>query len=110
MNNSEIFLIGIALTTCIALAVVIYLRPHLSTLLTELCGNRDRAAFWAAFSNTTILLVPIIFALNFRPEPDVERVFEVASQLEWGLGGLVLSVILMGIVIGRFIPRVAPKG
>jgi hypothetical protein len=31
-------------------------------------------------------------------------VFEIGSQLEWALGGLLLSVILLALVLAKFIP------
>jgi hypothetical protein len=51
-------------------------------------------------------LTPILFALHYRPNTskDAYAVFEIVSQLEWALGGLLLSVILLALVLAKFIP------
>jgi len=53
----------------------------------------------------------VIFSLASRPSmsPDRPALLQVADQLESGLIGMVLSVLLLGWIIARFIPRVAPK-
>ena len=90
-----------------ALAVVIYLRPHLRAILNDLCGTEARAHFWTAFSNIVLVLAPIIFALSSRPEggDGTATFFDVSSQLQRGLIGLVGAVIVLGIVLSRFIPQ-----
>jgi hypothetical protein len=40
---------------------------------------------------------------------DAYSAFEIGSQLEWSLAGLLLSVLLLGVVLSRFIAR-APLG
>lgn len=107
MTASLPFLCGLALALAACLATFLYLRPPLLQILVELCGNRARADFWAAFSGIAVVFVPLIFALHVRlaagsGEPFV---FILARQLEWAFAGLVLSVLLLGWVIGRFIPR-----
>ncbi len=108
MNNNTVFLLGVALTLIAAFLVVGYLRPHLMRLLVELCGTQERANFWGAFSNLTIVLVPVIFALHFRPESDqaVSFILQMSNQLEGALIGLVASVLILGFVMGKFIAGV----
>lgn len=112
MSDVAIFLANVGAATAASAAVVVYLRPHLISILTDLCGTGERANFWAAFSNVTLILVPLIFAMDYRPE--VRRgaglVFEIGAQLEYVLIGLVVTVVLLGIVIGSFIPRSRPGG
>jgi ABC-type antimicrobial peptide transport system permease subunit len=107
MNGTSIFLSGLGLTLFAAFVVVAYLMPHLKRILVDLCGTGDRASFWTAFSNVALILVPTIFAMHYRPGQggDVPLVFEMSTQLEWALIGLVVTVITLGIVIGMFIPR-----
>jgi hypothetical protein len=111
MTDVTVFLIGLLLTTIAAFAVVIYLRPHLYRILVDLCGTQERANFWTAFSNITLVLVPVIFAMSYRPRlaPDTALVFEMGNQLKWALVGLVTSVVVLGLVISRFItPQLRP--
>lgn len=103
--SSIMFLVGLAVTLMIALAIVAYLRGPLYSILVELCGNRERAAFWVAFSNVTLALLPLIFAMQYTP--DVTRgtsvVLEIAAQLKWALAGLLSAVVVLGWVLSRFI-------
>ena len=68
MSPGTSFLVGIGVTFIASLAIVLYLRPHLTKILIDLCGAEQRAGFWTAFSNVTLILVPLIFALFSRPE------------------------------------------
>jgi hypothetical protein len=106
MSPVALFLVGVAVTTALAIAVVWYLKPYLHAVLIDLCGTEPRAAFWTAFSNVTVALTPVLFALHYRPNTshDAYAVFEIGSQLEWALGGLLLSVILLALVLAKFIP------
>jgi len=63
-------LIGITLTLVISIAVTAYLRRSLVAVLTDLCGTRERADFWAGFSAVVLVLAPMIFALYINPSPD----------------------------------------
>jgi hypothetical protein len=105
------FLVGIAVTAGLALAVVWYLKPYLRDVLIDLCGTPARASFWTAFSTVTVALTPIMFALHYRPSssPGSYAVFEIGSQLEGALAGLLLSVLVLGAVLSRFIPRDAVR-
>jgi hypothetical protein len=100
------FLLGLALTVAACLAVVLYLKPHLQRILLDLCGTQERAAFWTAFSNITLFLVPVIFAMHLRPQPgkELSSFFQVSQQLKFALIGLVSAVIILGWVISRFLP------
>jgi uncharacterized membrane protein YhaH (DUF805 family) len=79
----------------------------LKTLLVELCGTTERASFWLAFSNVTLVLVPLIFALDYKPEfgPDRNFVFEMATQLKHAIIGFIITLSLFAFVLLRFIPR-----
>lgn len=105
MSDAAVFAVGTALTLAVGGAVVAYLRRPLEKILVELCGNRERAEFWAAFSAVTLGIVPAIFAIAYRPDlgSSTPAVFELADQLKWGLIGLVGSVLALGWVIGRSI-------
>jgi hypothetical protein len=107
MTSSMLFLIGLALTTITALGIVSYLRAPLQGILAELCGTRERAGFWVAFCNVTIMLVPVIFAMQYTPElkAGTSAVLELSSQLKWGLAGLLAAIVILGWVLSGFIRR-----
>ncbi len=110
MSVVAIFLIGVGTTAAVSLLVVAYLRSHLNAILIDLCGTAERARFWSAFSHVTLAVVPLIFAMQYRPAlgQDTTAVLELGAQLKWALVGLVSSVVTLGIVIGSFIPRSRP--
>ena len=107
MITSLQFGCGVTLTFIVALGVVGYLNGPLRKQLLELCGNADRVAFWAAFANVTVLLTPAVFAMSVEPGygPAPPPVLAIAQQMKWGFVGLVLSIMVLGWVLGRFIPR-----
>jgi di/tricarboxylate transporter len=107
MGATVVFAIGSLSTLVIGMSVVWYLRRPLRNILIELCGNEQRAEFWAAFSAVAVGVVPVIFALACRPAPGpgAPAVFELADQIKWGLVGMMGSVMTLGWVIGRSIAR-----
>lgn len=110
MNITQIFLAGAGTTVVITLAAVVYLRPHLRRILVDLCGTEERAGFWTALSNVTLMLTPLIFAMQYRPAtgPETSAALEVGVELKWALIGLVTSVLVLGLVLSMFIPRRQP--
>jgi len=84
-----------------------YLKPPLQNILTDLCGTPDRARFWAAFSNVALFLVPFVIALGNQPKAVnwQSSVFEISSQVECAIIGFVLSVLFLGLILSRYIPR-----
>jgi hypothetical protein len=110
MNTILYFLIQNILTLIISALIVGYLRPPLRKILTDLCGTEDRAKFWTAFSNVLLIGMPMIFALNFKPEAQTtnDLFFEVAGKLGGNLGGLIFAVIGIGIFVS-FFALFAPK-
>jgi hypothetical protein len=112
MTSAALFLTDVGVTLGVSTMVVVYLRPHLNSVLVDLCGTLERARFWAAFSNVTLVLVPLIFALHYRPEvgPGTAVVLEIGTQLKWALIGLVVSLVALGIVLSSYIPRGGAAG
>jgi hypothetical protein len=107
MSPSVTFACGLAATLALALAVVRYLTAPLRRQLHELCGNAERADFWTAFSNVTMVLTPLIFAMSAEPGsvPGVPPLLAVIGQLKWSCIGLVASILMLGWILGRFIAR-----
>jgi hypothetical protein len=107
MNPSTAFLVVMGLAVIICTGIVAYVRGHLRSLLVELCGSSERASFWLAFSNVTLVLVPLIFGLHYTPEPHSVQsaLFQMAAQLEYVFVGFVATFTLLAIIVSRFIPR-----
>ena len=107
MNPTMAFLADVGLVAVLSVGLVAYVKRHLNSLLIELCGTAERASFWLAFSNVTLVLVPVIFALGYKLElgPDKNLVLEMAAQLKYALIGFVITLGTLAIVMFRFIPR-----
>ena len=107
MDSTTVFAVGALTTLGTAVGVVWYLRHPLENILVELCGSRERAVFWAAFSAVALVTVPLIFAIACHPAPGLgaPAIFELADQVRWGLIGLTSTVLMLGWVVGRSIER-----
>ncbi len=81
------FFADIAVTALLCFGMLAYLDKHLRQMLIELCGTAERARFWLAFSNVTLVLVPLIFALGYEPQMGANKalMLEMAAQLKWAL-------------------------
>ena len=107
MNVTAVFASDLAVTIIICAAIVFYLAKPLRSLLIELCGTAERANFWLVFSNVALVLVPVIFALDYAPEAGVSKavVFEIAAQRRHSLIGFLVSFASLGVILLWFIPR-----
>jgi hypothetical protein len=106
MSLTIAFLSDVAFAAITSLGIVVYVKKHLRLLLIELCGTAERASFWLAFSNVTLVLVPLIFALDYKLElgPDKSVILEMAAQLKYALIGFIITFSALAIVMFRFIP------
>ncbi len=102
-----IFLVDLGLTVLLSFGIVLYLKTRLRALVIELCGSRERGEFWLAFSNISLLLVPLIFALDAKPagEADTSIVLTMAGQLKVALLGQVATLVALALTLFSFIPR-----
>lgn len=114
MTSVTVFLVGVAGTGLAAFTAVAYLTPSLRAVLKDLCGTMERANFWTAFSNLALILTPLIFAMHEAPDLSAQApaVLQLAAQAQAALIGLVSTILVVGFVVSRFIPRplVAPHG
>jgi hypothetical protein len=107
MSLTIAFLSVVGLTVTLSIALVAYVNAPLKSLLIELCGTKERASFWLAFSNVTLVLIPLIFTLGYAPESGLQKsvIFEMAAQLKFAMIGFVIALSALGLVLLRFIPR-----
>jgi hypothetical protein len=113
MTETILFSAGTALTVVVSWIVVLYLRERLHVILTDLCGLETRARFWTAFTTINLTLVPLIFALAYRPEPEDRGglIYPMAAQLHDAIVGLFVTLLVVGVVLSLFIrtqPSAAP--
>jgi hypothetical protein len=111
MYGSLVFVAGLLLTTVVSAVVVTQLRGPLQKLLADLCSTAQRAEFWTIFSTVTVGLMPVIFALAYAPNlPHLaDPLREIAQLVEWGLIGMVVSLLVLGWILGRAIYRAYPR-
>ena len=110
MNNILSFIIEVLISLIISALVVGYLRPHLRKVLIDLCGTEDRAQFWSAFSNILLIGMPMILALNYKPEANsIEGLFfQILSKIGGNFAGMLFALIGIGFIVA-FFALVAPK-
>lgn len=111
MNPSMAFLTDVGLVAALSILLTAYVKPHLNSLLIELCGTAERASFWLAFSNVTLVLVPLIFALNYEPDVGLHHnfVFEMAAQLKYAIIGFVTALSILAVILLRLVPGEKPR-
>jgi hypothetical protein len=111
MNPTHAFLLGLLITAGLGFSIVIYLKTRLKGILIDLCGTEVRADFWMAFSNVTLILVPMIFAMQGQPETNqtTSIIFLLSDQLKWAFIGLIISVAGLGAVLSHYIPDGPPQ-
>jgi hypothetical protein len=107
MSLTMDFLFDVGLAAFLSVGLVAYVKAPLRSLLIELCGTKERASFWLAFSNVALVIAPLIFALDYKPEfgPDKTMIFEMATQLKHSLIGFAMTLAALGLVLLRFISR-----
>ena len=107
MNEITIYLTGLGITVVICFLIVIYFKPHLKNMMLELNGEKERPAnFWVAYTTIILMLIPLIFAIWIVPDVTNDSVFfMISNQLKWALMGLMTSIVIIGIIIIRFVPR-----
>ncbi len=107
MNVMTVFVVGLIATVAIGVGAVAYLRRPLEKMLVELCGNQERAGFWTAFSAVALAVMPVIFAIGWRPsaESRLPMIFDLADQLKWALIGLLGTLLVLGWLIWTSIAR-----
>ncbi len=107
MELSLTFAVGLTVSVAVAFGVARYLSTPLRQQLHELCGNAERAAFWTSFANVMLVLTPVVFAMFVDPVARAceHPLVDVVTRTKWGLVGLGSSVLMLGWILGRFIPR-----
>ncbi len=111
MHAIQYFFLGLGVTEALAFIVVWYIKSHLRAILVDLCGTETRADFWMAFTNVTLILVPMVFSMEFYPEAGQASpvAFQFIEQLKWALIGLIASVGGLGVVLRSFIRIEVPQ-
>lgn len=107
MTDITIYLLGLLITILISLLVVFYFKSHFKKILLELNGEKERPAnFWAAYTNIILILGPLICAMMIYPDMSKENIFfEITQQIMWALIGLVISLVVIGIIVIKFLPK-----
>ncbi len=108
MGAVHAFGLGLGITAGVGFGVVWYLKSHLKGILADLCGTEARADFWMAFSNVILILVPVVFAMQFHSAAgeNVPAVLQLIRQLKWSFAGMVASMLFLGAVLGLSIRRI----
>jgi len=105
MSFSTAFSLGLLIAASAGFGAAVYLKSHMKDILADLCGSAGRADFWMAFCNVILVLVPLIFSMQFHIGADekVPTVLQLSYQLKWVFIGLVASVMSIGVTLAIFI-------
>jgi len=101
VSDVIIYFLGLGITLIFALLVVTYLNRRFYHVLVDLTKKEERGRFWLKYSNVLLLLVPLVFSMTIYPE----SMFGITSQVKWGIVGLVLSLVTLGVIMVIYIAR-----
>ncbi len=107
MTQVQAFVVGTLLSFAVAVGVLLILRKRLTAILTELCDHENRCRFWVAMVNVTVALSATLLSMTAgHPPAPVEAPFwSIVRQLEYAFGGMIASLVVLAIVIGKSITR-----
>ena len=110
MNTIVVYLIEVAATAGICLAVIAYFRPHLKRILVDLCNTEVRADFWLAFSSIFLVGWPLVLGMGYNPTAKTAEVmfFDLTNQIKGNLFGFLIAFFGVGCVIA-FFALIAPR-
>jgi hypothetical protein len=101
MSDIGAFCAAVVVSVGAALAVGSVLRRHLSRVLAELCGSRERGDFWTALASLCTLLAAA--AASTFPYPPL--FLNAILQCAFGLAGVLTSLLLLAGALLLFIRR-----
>jgi len=103
MSEEVVFLSEVGLAAGISLAVIVYLRGILRSMLLEVCDRQpQRAEFWVRLLDVMMLIAPVILMLLFGSERG--SIFLTLRQaLLMVLLGQFISLAIVGRTIWRFL-------
>jgi hypothetical protein len=105
MNEITTYLIGLSISLAFVLGAAVYIRKPLFTILTDLCGTDDRAAFWTQITMLGFILVGGLMALTYEPRANLPEYYFISWHLGRTMIGLVIVVVFLSLTVSIFIRR-----
>jgi len=106
MTQVQAFILGTLLSFAIATGVLLILRKRLTGVLTELCEHEERARFWVLMVNLTVSIAATLLSMVAgEGSGGGDPFWSVVEQLEYAMGGMIASLLVLAIVIGKSIAR-----
>ncbi|WP_428624434.1 hypothetical protein [Sedimenticola sp.] len=112
MNILILFILEVIICISISFVIIRLLKPLLTDVLIETCGTKQRAAFWAMFTQLMIYLAPLLIVVYFAPTstlPDGGWAFAIKNALFRTLLGAFIALASVGQVIWKSITVLIPK-
>ncbi len=104
MSAQWSFLIGLTTMTAVGVGVLAFVHRPFTAVLRELCGEEQRARFWAQLYDASLLLTVVFTAMLFPPDPAATAdVFAFLGMWRAGMFGLLLSLGVLALVMLNFI-------
>jgi hypothetical protein len=94
---------GLLVSLLASAAVIAFLRRPMRRLLNELCGTPERAGFWQAYADLILVLVPLATTLFAVPGAGEDVLAAAWVGARWATVGLVVSLVVIGSVLARFV-------
>lgn len=104
------YMVGALISFASSLAILLILRERLTSILTELCRGKDRAAFWVLITDLVVILSSTLLAMIAVPAstaadrnaPDL-YFWNIVVQIKYAIAGMIISLLIIAAVIGKSI-------
>jgi Na+-driven multidrug efflux pump len=92
---------SLGLTLLCSGVTVAYLQRPLGRLLDKVCDSPEETALGTRYIHLLLILLPIVWLLpgSGLIDSTAPATFQIASQVQWGLVGLVMSLLGVGILL-----------
>ena len=105
MSEISLFLLGVGFSSLFGIAVVVYIRKPLRTILLDLCGTEGRAQFWTQITVLSFVLMTALMSLSYQPDEILAPFYYLSGHLSRTLVGLLLTTGFLTFTVSRFIRR-----
>lgn len=113
MTATSMFLIEVLTALLCSGGITAVLTRPLRDVLTDVCGSRERAAFWLRYANVMLFIAPLVGIVVFGESGKIlePTLGFYKAALGAALSGAFVALAAIGLQIARFLPkRVVKEG
>ena len=111
MNTYQIFLIEVIASFAMSIAVLCVLSKTLVQVLIRICPDKEAVGFWVSYTKIMLIIAPVLLVLIMGLFAEYEEpIKHLRLTFISILGGLLISLYLIGTRINKFVNNPKPTG